>query len=459
MRIKKFLHQKNIPSHLLGKDYIMKYFYTTIFILLINTPIWSQTYGNDSLLFLNKKFQAGDVIVLDTFKTNVNNWRSSIEYPFGEKLYALTSLLKKRQELNIEIIVLMNSNYDTTSANWMRVNSRKIIEDLIYFNINPLQFQVKDSLDIELDKKFSPEEAFRKIILRVKEPTEYEKSLTRLEQIFDSEEKNYKRFFTNQSSTTNNKNTHLTNAIELDSFGIPQLIDSFHNDIFKKNIKTSFAVVPERYPVELGEFRKVINEEIDFEDYYIPKSINIDSWVESSFLISHRVNSKSTNLLLFNEQLRRSFEKFLAYEFKYDLDTFSNWPSNIVPSNETKEKLNDLKSFINPRIEVAFKGQCNAHTFWEFHWELQSPFTGNKISINRKNKRAFVFYKNEDLENFAAIYQLRDNTTWKYLDKINLGTSMTNEEPKTRILKFVLLFCALFSFGIIFFLKRKKNSV
>lgn len=430
----------------------MKNFIVLLLFLLIAIPSTSQNY---KLFDEEKEWPNGNDWVIDSFKFDVNEDYSRDDN-YLNNIYHFKEVLKKNKDLNVSIYVLMNSSYDTTSSNLARVTARNIISDLAYYNISPLRFQVKDSLVYEWDKIYDKDVAYRKILARRNESSSYQTILDSLVINYQKGKNELSRFIYNKANYISENTQFKIKSNELNNWNIPQLIESFHHQFFSHIKRSKFSLIPSNYSVQIGDPN--ISENAGYEEYNIPAWISFESSANTSFLCQYSIKEKDNKMIFLSKEIRRALEEFLGYNFSYKTDEITNIPSNITPVENTKRRLSALKGIINPKFEYVTLGACNAHTFWDFHWELKAPYTANQISINRNSNKAFIEYKDSRFKTFVAIFKMKGNLRWEYVKNIELTDYVIEDEtPKKRWLS---IFFALLVFGIFFpFLRNRfRNS-
>ena len=138
--------------------------------------------------------------------------------------------------------------------------------------------------------------------------------------------------------------------------------------------------------------------------------------------------------------MRRVFVEYLGYEFNYDLNEMTNIPSNIKPKGLTKKRLAGLNKYIQPEYESLERGACNMHVFWDFNWDFQDSFTPKSVSIDDKDKVAFIEFKDESRHTHYAQF---DYTVkgWQFVEVI--GNEYTRPTPKWKYLFAGILFLIL----------------
>ena len=141
--------------------------------------------------------------------------------------------------------------------------------------------------------------------------------------------------------------------------------------------------------------------------------MDITSFPRISYNITYQPNFQQDRIIYLNEDLKSGFQNYLGYEFKYDLDSMTNIPSNIQPKGMTKKRIKKLWKFINPRFENHSTGHCNAYVFWDFRWEIPSPKTISEIMLDQEKKEAILTIKNEEFEHRYIVYRLQEDQ-WIY---------------------------------------------
>ena len=387
----------------------------------------------DSTIFpINKVFEEGDTVVLDTLQfdlgallvENINNPQS---------IYELSHFLTKRPEWLVQIFVLTNTNYDTTSNHFLRTQAKDLQKSLIYFNVDPARFQIKDSVVIAFDKQFGKNKAYRKIVVVFKGQTDFGLLWKDLNEAYQSKKKIRLQTFFDEMVVE--KATVPIIPTELKNHQITKLIDQFYHQFYEVNPSANFKILPYKYEIEIGDISKVVipDEYIEEWETVIKGATIVLSIPDQFYEVVYQPPIPTQKVIYLKENYRGALVNFLQYNFSYELDEMTNIPSNIEPIHSTKEKLEALEKYIKPNYDYEVKGRCNAYTFWNFHWGFQDENTPILISISEIDKTAFIEFKDEQRVIKYAKYEFQ-NEKWSFIEVFDIG-----ENPPTSFWKYLIV--------------------
>lgn len=411
----------------------------------------------DSTIFpLNKVFEEGDTVVLDTLQFDLNA-TSVKQLNSHQNIYELTEFLKKRPEWVVQIYVLTNTNYDTTSNHFLRTQAKDIYKSLIYYNIDPSRFQVKDSVVLTFDKQFDKNKAYRKIVVILKEQSNFSPLWNDFNEAYQLNndgklEACFDKMVSKKAETP-------IIPTDLKTYQITNLIDQFYQQFYTIESSVNYKILPHKYEIEIGEVNKYVmpDEYIEELEITIAGFTSVGSMPDRFYEVTYQHLIPTQKVIYFKESYRSAMTNFLQYNFSYDLDEMTNIPSNIEPIHSTKKKLKDIEKYIKPIYDYKVKGSCNMHTFWKFHWDFQDANTPILISINEEDKTAFIEFKEEERVTKYAKYQYSDKD-WVFMEVFETGLNQTIPFWKYFVVGiFCLFFLAIIAITITLKIYEIKN--
>lgn len=391
--------------------------------------------------------------ILDTCTIHLSEGNFSGRMDKIENLYNFTKYFLDRPDYHLEILFLKNTNYDTISSHWGRIMPSLLKEEMTYFNLDPLSFEIRDSIVTRFDALLGDKTLFRQVIFKAKPNAQYQFYLDKLQSAYKHKDREMVfELFSKDYRISNNLHT----GYEAADFDISGLIDLYYQKKYKRSLITNLEILPSSYPIEIGEIRKISDNWYDEEeDITISLADFIDIRVESDLTFHYKYQSPDRNVFHLNRSFDMALKSFLGYEFEYDEAPTSSLPLNIIPVGETKEKLAFLKKYISPQVEVLERGACNFYIIWNFNWVSTEPWAISKIGLDKEERKAYVFYNKTNNHHNCIIYQL-DKSRWIEMETLNSSSSPDDMaqhfSKRIMILYFLLIFLLT-----IFFIIRKRE--
>ncbi|PHN07877.1 hypothetical protein [Flavilitoribacter nigricans] len=391
-------------ARLTRKNSLLHYYLLIGITLLLTAPVSAQSVLREG--FSSEQLTASAAWTVDSFLFNVQGYTHEINT--SERLREVIRLLGDDHSLLAEIIVLMNANYDTITSHFLRLRADAIYRDLVYFNVPPSQFQVKDSLVSRFDAVFTPDEAYRKIIVRFSRSAAYLNEMQLLEEAREMPANYLAYFRTLESRQLGAKDPQEVTELK-ESYQLPELIDQFYREYYRPPSGQQFEVLPLTYPIEIGNihYDTIPGWSCGIMDRQPDEQISYSTVEVSNYVYQYRAAIETAKRPLFADQHQlRALADYLAYDFSYQISSEINIPFNIRPVSETRSRLEAISKVISPRYDYLIRGNCNSHYFWNFHWNISAPYTIRKIGIDEASRSAYLNYEDSQGETQYAVYDL-----------------------------------------------------
>jgi hypothetical protein len=360
---------------------------------------------------INKKFSIGDKWLLDSLTYDIRNGSSNLSHE-GD-IYELSQWMKHHRDVDFTVKIMMNENYnknDTTAIHWIRTRANNIKRTLIYFDVNPIRFSTKDTI-VDFKNRFGKYEAHRQIIVEIDSIVNFNSLLSKFNEAYEKSQEELKRLLVELINNEKQKKYFIPK--ELTELKIDHLINDFHSKFYDKRSNDKFEILPLLYPIQFGNIDELLLDEHIINEYE-PEENSYEA-----LKIKYKIQSINENYIYQSEEFRRAIEQFLGYEFSYGLQEMTNKPDNIQPVKTTKDKFEFISEYIHPRNEYLIRDFCNAHMFWNHHWEIVEPNTIKNIMIDTKTKKAYIKFRNAKFEKQLIQYELIEGK-WKFIKKMKL---------------------------------------
>ncbi|PHI18097.1 hypothetical protein CEQ90_19710 [Lewinellaceae bacterium SD302] len=373
-------------------------------LLSIMSSLYSQGM-NDTMVYDNVPLDK--YVFIDTMTFKLGEYVSTIDRP--RNIYVLTNFLKNNPDLFVDIVLEKNVAFDTTTQHFQEISCQSIIDDLFYFNISSNQYRIRDTIIESYQSNANIAE--RRIRLKISRNRDYEKFL------FILETYKHKNISKNELFSNISIEQILDNNDPKLSETITPLVDKHYAKYLRSYEKMKF--INERNEIVYGRVFVDTFESTYYEDNDLDGKIYVTSIPDRTAIYSRKISN--VNNLTYSPYFKKALDDFLGYDFEYEVDEFTNIPSNIIPKGKTKENLEVMKSIFDLEINDSFKGACKGHVFWGFEWVLKSPYSIRRILFDQYDSLAYIEYYSKYSSVDEVKYDLYElaGDKWEYKETID----------------------------------------